>query len=163
MPLLVFVDVPTLQSILGLPGLLGFLGCDNAPERAKYAAVVVLEAVPGTVVVPDVDPGTAVVPGTVVDPEVVLGVGPGTEAVLEVDPGTVVAPVAGPGTVAADLATGAGAVLLGNSGPVTVTAGAGSIDYASSIGLVSEVAIPEPSTSLLAALAGLGLVARRRR
>jgi hypothetical protein len=69
---------------------------------------------------------------------------------------------AGNGGVAADLAFGKGDLLLGTiNGPTDITAGANTITYANRIGLVG--AIPEPSTSLLAGLAGLALAIRRRR
>jgi len=68
---------------------------------------------------------------------------------------------AGNGGVAADLATGKGDLLLGTNGAVDITVGANTISYANSIGL--KDAVPEPSTSLLAGLAGLALAIRRRR
>lgn len=72
---------------------------------------------------------------------------------------------AGNGGVAADLALGKGDLLLGDiNGPTDITAGANTITYANRIGLVgANVVIPEPSTSLLAGLAGLALAFRRRR
>jgi len=67
---------------------------------------------------------------------------------------------AGNGGAAADIATGQGSLLLGLNGGAQSFAG-GAINYSDSIRLVE--AIPEPSTSLLAGLAGLALVVRRRR
>jgi len=64
----------------------------------------------------------------------------------------------GQGTVAVDLATGLGTLLLGDdTGPTDI-----GVVYDSNITLVEE-RVPEPSTSLLAGLAGLGLAFRRRR
>ena len=68
----------------------------------------------------------------------------------------------GNGGVLANLSTGLGEVVLGQSGGEQ-SYNNGQIVYADSIKLVSAGAIPEPSTSLLAGLAGLALVARRRR
>lgn len=71
---------------------------------------------------------------------------------------------AGNGGVAASLDSNLGTLLLGTSaGPTDLTAGGGTISYADGIQLVSANAIPEPSTSLLAGLAGLALATRRRR
>ena len=67
----------------------------------------------------------------------------------------------GNGGVLANLSTGQGALLLGESGGSQLVGGA--INYADSIRLVTADAVPEPSTSLLAGLAGLALAFRRRR
>jgi len=69
---------------------------------------------------------------------------------------------AGNGGTFADIATGQGALLLGLSGGAQ-SFGGGAINYSDSIRLVAADGIPEPSTGLLAGLAGLALVARRRR
>ncbi len=69
---------------------------------------------------------------------------------------------AGNGGTSADIATGAGSLLLGQDGGAQSYAG-GAISYAGSIQLVAADAVPEPSTSLLAGLAGLALAFRRRR
>lgn len=74
---------------------------------------------------------------------------------------------AGQGGVIVDLSSDTGDLLLGdNTGPTDVSAGAASITFTDNIQLVAAGAgdvVPEPSTSLLAGLAALGLVARRRR
>ena len=72
---------------------------------------------------------------------------------------------AGNGGAAVGLAAGSGTLLIGDdniAGQETdVIVGANTFTFANRIGLVE--AVPEPSTSLLAGLAGLGLAFRRRR
>lgn len=69
---------------------------------------------------------------------------------------------AGQGGVTVVLGSNVGTLLLGdNTGPTIVSNDLGSITFADNIQLVS--AVPEPSSSLLAGLAGLALLARRRR
>ncbi len=68
---------------------------------------------------------------------------------------------AGNGGTAVSLETGKGSLLLGRDTGATLIAGA--VTFSNTIGLVTADAVPEPSTSLLAALAGLALAVRRRR
>lgn len=72
---------------------------------------------------------------------------------------------AGNGGAAVSLETGLGTLLLGNStGPVELGE-ANVVSFEDGIQLVTidNAVVPEPSTGILAALAGLALVARRRR
>ena len=73
---------------------------------------------------------------------------------------------AGQGGASVSLATGAGELIVGNAaGQNELTAGGNTITFADGIQLTDGAAavIPEPSTSLLGALAGFALLARRRR
>ena len=68
------------------------------------------------------------------------------------------------GTAAADVFPGNGEVVYGNViAPLSQPPENGSLSFSQGLQLVAVGVIPEPSTGLLTALAGLALVARRRR